>query len=420
VNFTVNYTRNNFVTSFTGGGTVTAVWTGYINNPSGGGGGDTPLIGTFLELTPQDTDPVGVANGWLWLTSHAHANPDEAYVYLNGVQRRVVVSGGAALLGTDTIFPVSTATTLGLGRLAATGTGISTSVASGVWTINNTGALLTANVFTGLQDFGGATVEIPNSANAIPTALGNVAFDTVRQLFSLGDGTNNYRLLPLQTTYRWASWVSSTDSATSLTSAMGEASLNVLGTPTDGTHAGVAPDANNGSLDKISAKTNSGSYESLNGSKLWWWGATRNIYFAWLGYADTVANVRNWVGFSDQTGTTMAGSDGANTYKIAAFRQSSSASDTNWMCVTENATGSGSPTVTDSGVAPNTTTPQLMEIIESGSNALFYIGGTLVCTNASRVPTAAALRPWWSVTTLETAATVHSISWGRAFVGALK
>jgi hypothetical protein len=130
----------------------------------GGGGG--PLIGTFLELTPQDTDPVGVANGWFWPTSHAHANPDEAYVYLNGVQRRVVVSGGAALLGTDTIFPVSTATTLGLGRLAATGTGISCGVASGVWTCNNTGALLTANTFTAAQTFQGATPIVLDGATA--------------------------------------------------------------------------------------------------------------------------------------------------------------------------------------------------------------------------------------------------------------
>jgi len=125
-----------------------------------------PFGATFLKLTPQDTDPVGVANSWLWLTSHAHANPDEAYVYLNGVQRRVVVSGGAALLGTDTIFPVSTATTLGLGRLAATGTGISCGVASGVWTCNNTGALLTANTFTAAQTFQGATPIVLDGATA--------------------------------------------------------------------------------------------------------------------------------------------------------------------------------------------------------------------------------------------------------------
>jgi len=121
----------------------------------------------FVKFTPQDTDPVGVANGWLWLTSHAHANPDEAYVYLNGVQRRVVVSGGAALLGTDTIFPVSTATTLGLGRLAATGTGISTSVASGVWTINTTATLPgVANTWTAQQTFQGATPIVLDGATA--------------------------------------------------------------------------------------------------------------------------------------------------------------------------------------------------------------------------------------------------------------
>jgi len=43
-NFTVNYVRIN-VTTLTGGGSINAVYTGYINNPSGGGSGISSLNG---------------------------------------------------------------------------------------------------------------------------------------------------------------------------------------------------------------------------------------------------------------------------------------------------------------------------------------------------------------------------------------
>jgi hypothetical protein len=58
-----------------------------------------------------------------------------------------------------------------------------------------------------------------------------------------------------------------------------------------------------------------------------------------------------------------------------------------YMCVTGVL---GTPTATDSGVAPDTTTPHFSEIDDTGrTNVIFKIDGTTVCcTNATNLPVA--------------------------------
>jgi hypothetical protein len=93
---------------------------------------------------------------------------------------------------------------------------------------------------------------------------------------------------------------------------------------------------------------------------------------------------RLWVGIVSAGGATLqTDTPGTAGLNVAAFRYSTNASDTNFQCVTSDAS---SQTITDSGVAADTN-PHQFTIVKSGSAYKFYIDGTLVATNTTHLPT---------------------------------
>jgi hypothetical protein len=97
----------------------------------------------------------------------------------------------------------------------------------------------------------------------------------------------------------------------------------------------------------------------------------------------------NWLGFTDQTLATMvAGINPAGNY--ACFRYAGG-TDTNFQCITKDGT---TQTVIDSGVKPSAgflaaSSGLLFQIVcnDSVPNVQFYIGGTLVATSTTHLPT---------------------------------
>ena len=87
--------------------------------------------------------------------------------------------------------------------------------------------------------------------------------------------------------------------------------------------------------------------------------------------------------------------------ELASFRFSTAASDTNYQCVTNDGTSTG--TVTDSGVAFGTTPAKIRIDGDGGTNVFFYINGSLVCTHTTNLPDS-YMGPQISVETLTAAA----------------
>jgi len=100
----------------------------------------------------------------------------------------------------------------------------------------------------------------------------------------------------------------------------------------------------------------------------------------WTGGIDTLTNVRYigglGEGFSSITSNDLPGASGA-----AWFRYSTSAGDTNWMCLSDD-DAAGNATVTDSGVA--VTTGQVrFRITKTATAVTFYINGTQVAQHTA-------------------------------------
>ena len=95
------------------------------------------------------------------------------------------------------------------------------------------------------------------------------------------------------------------------------------------------------------------------------------------GNAGVLSNTMEWVGLTDATGTTMAGS-ATPTGNYAMFRYRNG-TDTKFQCVTS--TGS-SHTIVDSGVTVTTGGFKLEVDILSGTKAVFKINGSEVCNSS--------------------------------------
>lgn len=95
---------------------------------------------------------------------------------------------------------------------------------------------------------------------------------------------------------------------------------------------------------------------------------------------------RAMVGLTTNTTSSMTDDPGA--VSVALFRYSTSASDTNWQCISnDGVTGS---TITDSGVAASAAWVTLA-VETSASNVKFYINGTLVATHTTNLPATAVV-----------------------------
>jgi hypothetical protein len=99
----------------------------------------------------------------------------------------------------------------------------------------------------------------------------------------------------------------------------------------------------------------------------------------------------------------------ACTYAI--IRYSTVASDTSYQCVTDN--GSGSPTVTSLGVAPNATYA-LMNISINASSVSCTVGSTTV-TNSATLPASTTLMSDVYLNTSETASTAAHLWLGQTY-----
>jgi len=109
------------------------------------------------------------------------------------------------------------------------------------------------------------------------------------------------------------------------------------------------------------------------------------------------ANVRLWAGLCSSN---PSGSDTPSN-QMAGFRYSTAAGDTTWNCYTR---GAGSGTTTDSGI-PVATGAFTLRMVLTGTLVQFWIGGLLVATHTTHLPTATmVLAPYVRVTTLTTAA----------------
>jgi hypothetical protein len=117
----------------------------------------------------------------------------------------------------------------------------------------------------------------------------------------------------------------------------------------------------------------------------------------------STSSIRWYFGLTDSTTGTFTQTDALGATNTAFFRYSTSASDTNFQCITANGS---TQTVTNSSVAADTANHWFAIIAnDSVPNYVFYIDGTLVCTVTATLPAAGHnLGATNYVTTLTTAA----------------
>lgn len=136
----------------------------------------------------------------------------------------------------------------------------------------------------------------------------------------------------------------------------------------------------------------SGNVVSLSGNGLTW-RTGKNFYWTETDIFSRTTSMRFWAGLTSATGTgpvaAVAGDDSlitAGSFRGAAFRYSTNASDTTYRCITSNGT---TQTSTSSGVAVSTGV-HIFEIREdnTANNILFFIDRALVCTMTATLPSA--------------------------------
>lgn len=117
------------------------------------------------------------------------------------------------------------------------------------------------------------------------------------------------------------------------------------------------------------------------------WFSGRNIYWgAYIKNANAdLTNQRFWVGISNTPTPANFNSDTpGTTQKIAMFRFSSVVPDTNYQCVTGNASAQ---TVTNSNIAADVNSHVFeIQMNDAVPNVVFYIDGVQVCTNSATLP----------------------------------
>lgn len=116
------------------------------------------------------------------------------------------------------------------------------------------------------------------------------------------------------------------------------------------------------------------------------------IWYVKIKTGTPTTELRSFYGLVSAT-TLMSSDTPAQSY--VAFRFSTTASDANWKCVSDN--GSGTPTVTDSGVAYAADTVYTMKIDCSDPASIkFYINEALVATVTTTLPATNTDLAWFA------------------------
>jgi len=142
------------------------------------------------------------------------------------------------------------------------------------------------------------------------------------------------------------------------------------------------------------------------------WSPIRNLYgtFRVRDNNADLTNQRFWLGFVDsETDAIFNGDTPGTAHNLAMFRFSSVVPDTNWQCVTGNA--SAQTTTNSSTVADTNFHVYEIQMNTSIPNVVFKIDGTTVCTNTTNLPGSTLLSIVGVVTTQTTAAKVLDAGW---------
>lgn len=165
----------------------------------GGGGGGASLsaantwtakqtfgtaVGTSpsLVITPTVGPPAALVNGSIWFDSNQ--SPQGINFRINGASVQGYYVGGPNIVGTD-MAPAQLGIIGGAAITNSAMTGISATVSNGVFTLANTGALLTANSFTDTQTLN------PNGAGSATTPADALQLFN-NQPASAGTADSNY------------------------------------------------------------------------------------------------------------------------------------------------------------------------------------------------------------------------------------
>ena len=177
----------------------------------------------------------------------------------------------------------------------------------------------------------------------------------------------------------------------------------------DGTATDIDPTASDGFFGDLLTTTGPDTHAllSTNGLSI---RLGRNLYLETYAKLEDTTSQRTFIGF--QTDYRSPSSDDPAIH-VAAFRCSSAASDANWKCVTNDATGGG--TINDSGVACNTTSREFAIVENPGTSYVFKIDGSTVCTNTTNLPTSGT-NVYMSVALRTLAASTRNFRVGYAYV----
>lgn len=224
----------------------------------------------------------------------------------------------------------------------------------------------------------------------------HVNYDTTTNAFSCGTSGGASSNGPRPNTRRWVYASSNGDSSyTNIGMA-----VNQSGSP-----SAVAPTASVSHMTKQTSAASSGSNaEIYTAGQIF--RAGRTLYLETYASLDSTADQRTFLGFNSGSVTT---DDPA--VNIVSFRCSSTASDTNWTCVTNDGTGGG--TINDSGIACNTTAHKFAITENPSTSFVFAIDGSTVCTNTTNLPTG---NMFGNLLTRTTTATAKAINIGYLYV----
>lgn len=156
----------------------------------------------------------------------------------------------------------------------------------------------------------------------------------------------------------------------------------------NGTQSAIVPTATEGIAQNYASSTAIGSQLGIGGNLVYRTG--RNITMWWPGKIQETANVRYWMGLTDQLFATMVQSDNpAGNY--ACFRYASAA-DTNWKCITKD---NVTQNISDSGVVVDTARHLMAIVFDDVASAVkFYIDGVLRQTHSVNLPAAGTNLRW--------------------------
>lgn len=130
---------------------------------------------------------------------------------------------------------------------------------------------------------------------------------------------------------------------------------------------------------------------------------------------NSTSNIRTWAGFTNNGLVTGHDTPGASAgYHGAAFRYSTSASDSTWKLVTSNGSAD---TVVDTGVSPDTTMHKFTISMIEGSGTIYgYIDDVLVATSTLTLPGSSTGLGYVMSVTVRGAAVAKQVYGGRWYI----